>query len=71
MMMRSVIEIAREAGLGFFRTRDSDDTSVDALERFAAIVAEAKDKEIAALSAEIDRLQNELESAEQYNFDRS
>lgn len=71
MMMRSVIEIAREAGLGFFRTCDSDDTSVDALERFAAIVAEAKDKEIAALSAEIDRLQNELESAEQYNFDRS
>lgn len=71
MMMRSVIEIAREAGLGYFRILDSDDTSVDALERFAAIVAEAKDKEIAALSAEIDRLQNELESAEQYNFDRS
>lgn len=71
MMMRSVIEIAREAGLGYFRILDSDNTSVDALERFAAIVAEAKDKEIAALSAEIDRLQNELESAEQYNFDRS
>lgn len=69
--MKTVIEMASEAGLGFFRTRDSDDTSVDALERFAAIVAEAKDKEIAALSAEIDRLQNELESAEQYNFDRS
>lgn len=41
MMMRSVIEIAREAGLGYFRILDSDNTSVDALERFANLVVEA------------------------------
>ena len=38
---------------------------------FTALVAEAKDKEIAAMQAEIDRLQHELDAAEQYNFDRS
>lgn len=39
MTQDEIIRMAREAGLGFFRIRDSDNTSVDALERFAALVA--------------------------------
>jgi hypothetical protein len=43
---RDVIEMAREAGLGFFRTRESDNTSVDALKRFVAIVREEEGKRL-------------------------
>lgn len=37
-MKTIAIELAREAGLGFFRTCDSNETSVDALERFAELI---------------------------------
>ena len=48
--MKTVIEMARQSGIvnaEYFKK---------ALEDFAALVAEAKDKEIAAKQAEIDRL---------------
>jgi len=47
-MKTIAIELAREAGLGFFRTCDSNETSVDALERFAKLIV----KECARIALE-------------------
>ena len=45
MRREQIIEVAREAGIGYFRIRESDKTSVDALERFWQIAFEAGRKE--------------------------
>lgn len=48
-MSKTAIEMAREAGLGFFTTRESDNTSVDALERLINIVREDEREKAAKL----------------------
>lgn len=47
MTQEEIIEMARQAGLGFFRTLETDKTSVDALERFFHM-AQAAEREACA-----------------------
>lgn len=53
MTQDEIIRMAQECGDWNGQTAEFNDVG---LERFAALVAEAKDKEIAAKQAEIDRL---------------
>jgi hypothetical protein len=66
-MNKRIKELAREADSGFEGGPDADGTmsdslvGINAIERFAALVAAEKDKEIAALREENERLREENE----------